>query len=86
MNDPLATSQPHSAIPAGSPFRHRAFTVIWISTVVSNIGGWMYNVASGWLMTSLDSNAAYRARDGIGVRGSRLHIPRRDPSGEAVPL
>jgi len=31
--------------------------VIWIATVVSNIGGWMYNVASGWLMTSLDPNA-----------------------------
>jgi len=28
--------------------------VIWIATVVSNIGGWMYSVASGWLMTSLD--------------------------------
>src|SRR6202035_1857901 len=32
-------------------------TVIWIATVVSNIGGWMYNVASGWLMTSLNPNA-----------------------------
>jgi MFS family permease len=32
------------------------FTVIWTATVVSNIGGWMYNVASGWLMTSLDPN------------------------------
>ena len=31
--------------------------MIWIATVVSNIGGWMYNVASGWLMTSLDPNA-----------------------------
>jgi MFS family permease len=31
--------------------------VIWVATVVSNIGGWMYNVASGWLMTSLDPNA-----------------------------
>jgi MFS family permease/quinol monooxygenase YgiN len=30
--------------------------VIWIATVISNIGGWMYNVASGWLMTSLDSD------------------------------
>jgi MFS family permease len=27
---------------------------MWVATVVSNIGGWMYNVASGWLMTSLD--------------------------------
>ena len=28
--------------------------MIWTATVVSNIGGWMYNVASGWLMTSLN--------------------------------
>ena len=37
-----------------SPFRHAIFTVIWIATVVSNIGGWMYSAASGWLMTSLN--------------------------------
>ena len=57
MNEHLTTSNPQSVAPAGNPFRHRAFTVIWIATVVSNIGGWMYSVASGWLMTSLDSNA-----------------------------
>ena len=57
MNGPRTTAPPHTAAPAGSPFRHRAFTVIWIATVVSNIGGWMYNVASGRLMTSLDANA-----------------------------
>jgi predicted MFS family arabinose efflux permease len=39
-----------------APFRHRTFTVIWIATVVSNIGGWMSSAASGWLMTSLDSS------------------------------
>jgi predicted MFS family arabinose efflux permease len=39
-----------------SPFRYRAFTVIWVGTVVSNIGGWMSAAASGWLMTSLDSS------------------------------
>src|SRR5215813_3052445 len=37
-----------------SPFRHRAFTVLWVATVVSNIGTWMQNAAAGWLMTSLD--------------------------------
>jgi MFS family permease len=37
-----------------APFRHTAFTVIWTATVVSNVGGWMYSAASGWLMTSLD--------------------------------
>ncbi|OKO74349.1 MFS transporter [Bradyrhizobium sp. NAS80.1] len=35
-------------------FRHRAFTVVWIATVVANVGTWMYNAASGWLMTSLN--------------------------------
>src|SRR5262249_24191616 len=39
---------------AWSPFRHPAFTVLWIATVVANVGSWMYDAASGWLMTSLD--------------------------------
>src|SRR5262245_23447977 len=39
---------------AWSPFRHASFTVLWIATVVANVGSWMYNAASGWLMTSLD--------------------------------
>jgi MFS family permease len=39
-----------------SPFRHAAFAVVWTATVVSNIGGWMYSAASGWLMTSLDAD------------------------------
>jgi MFS family permease len=37
-----------------APFRHPAFAVIWTATLVSNIGGWMYSAASGWLMTGLD--------------------------------
>jgi MFS family permease len=37
-----------------SPFRHALFSVIWTATVVSNIGGWMFSAASGWLMTSLN--------------------------------
>jgi MFS family permease len=28
--------------------------VVWIATVVANVGTWMYNAASGWLMTSLN--------------------------------
>lgn len=39
-----------------APFRHGAFAVIWTATLVSNVGGWMYSAASGWLMTSLDPN------------------------------
>jgi len=39
-----------------SPFRQAAFTVLWTATVVANVGTWMYNAASGWLMTSLDAD------------------------------
>src|SRR5262245_26845029 len=35
------------------PFRYASFTALWIATIVSNIGGWMYTAASGWLMTGL---------------------------------
>jgi len=38
-----------------SPFRRKAFTVLWTVTLISNIGGWMYSAACGWLMTDLNS-------------------------------
>lgn len=37
-------------------FRHTSFTIVWLATVVSNVGTWMYNAASGWLMASLDAD------------------------------
>lgn len=52
--DPSTASPLAAAASAWAPFRNRTFAVIWIATVVSNVGGWMYNVASGWLMTSLN--------------------------------
>jgi MFS family permease len=42
------------ATPAASALHYRVFRFLWIATVVSNVGSWMYNAASGWLMTSLD--------------------------------
>jgi predicted MFS family arabinose efflux permease len=36
------------------PFRHPAFVVIWIASVVASVGTWMYTAASGWLMTGLN--------------------------------
>ena len=47
-------SASRASAPALAPFRHKIFAVIWGATVVSNVGGWMYSVASGWLMTNLD--------------------------------
>src|SRR5262245_37352859 len=37
-----------------SPFRRRVFAILWVATVVSNIGTWMQNAAAGWLMTGLN--------------------------------
>lgn len=41
---------------AWSPFRHRAFAMLWVATVLSNIGTWMADVGAGWLMTTLSSS------------------------------
>ena len=39
------------------PLRSKAFLVLWIATVVSNVGTWMQNAAAGWLMTGLTQDA-----------------------------
>ncbi|MDD5328650.1 MAG: MFS transporter [Sulfuricella sp.] len=36
-----------------TPLRHRVFRMLWIASIVSNIGSWMHEVGAGWLMTSL---------------------------------
>jgi MFS family permease len=47
-----------AAAPASpwSALQQRTFRWLWIAAVVSNVGGWLYNAASGWLMTSLDAD------------------------------
>jgi len=39
------------------PLRHPAFRILWVGTLVSNIGGWVQSTAAGWLMTSLSPSA-----------------------------
>ncbi|WP_424964830.1 MFS transporter [Dinoroseobacter sp. S375] len=41
---------------AFTPFRHRAFALLWTATLISNIGTWMHDVGAGWLMTTLNSS------------------------------
>lgn len=50
---PISAGSPGTAL---SPFKHRVFAVVWIATVVSNIGMWLQNAAGGWLMTSLNTD------------------------------
>ena len=36
-----------------APLHRRVFRMLWVASVVSNIGSWMHEVGAGWLMTSL---------------------------------
>ena len=47
-------SRPKRRAGALAPLRHRAFALVWMSTLLGNIALWMRDVASGWLMTTLD--------------------------------
>jgi MFS family permease len=47
-----------SAGSAWSPFRHRAFALLWTATLISSIGTWMHDVGAGWLMTTLNPSPA----------------------------
>jgi MFS family permease len=40
---------------ARSPLAEPVFRALWIATVASNVGTWMQDAGSGWLMTSLTS-------------------------------
>src|SRR5271167_5187167 len=53
MSAPAGAAAP-GPLAFAAPFRHPAFAVIWTATLVSNVGGWMYSAACGWLMTSLN--------------------------------
>src|SRR5690242_7917514 len=60
---PSAMASPSSSFDAASaesspwsPLRNALFRNLWIATIVSNVGSWMQDVGSGWLMTSLSSS------------------------------
>lgn len=54
MSDTGGAASSRKSASLAAAFRHPVFAVIWTATVVSNVGGWMYSAASGWLMTSLN--------------------------------
>lgn len=49
MAGTLSTATPGAL----APFRHREFALLWSAGLVSNIGTWMNQTATGWLMTEL---------------------------------
>lgn len=40
-----------------APFRSRAFLILWLATVISNVGTWMHDIAASWLMTSMTNSS-----------------------------
>lgn len=48
---------PDTASPL-APFHHRAFAILWLAALVSNVGTWMNDVGTGWLMTTLSPSAS----------------------------
>ncbi|HYD63565.1 MAG TPA: MFS transporter [Noviherbaspirillum sp.] len=61
MPHPDAPPKAGTAPPAASafaPLRHRLFAVLWCATVLGNIGSFMRDVASGWLVTDISNSPA----------------------------
>ncbi|WIY51833.1 MFS transporter [Devosia sp. YIM 151766] len=39
-----------------APFRHETFRMLWLATLVSNLGGLVQSVGAGWMMTTLTTS------------------------------
>ena len=46
------------AASAWSPFGYPSFALLWVATLISNVGTWMHDVGAGWLMTTLSPSPA----------------------------
>jgi predicted MFS family arabinose efflux permease len=58
-SDTAGSSKPSSSAPgAFSPMRHRVFAVIWVATVLGNVGTFIHNVASSWIVAEMSNSPA----------------------------
>src|SRR5215212_4544 len=64
MERASATSSGSSGLPIGA-LRHRDFRLLWIGSVISNIGTWMHIVAQGWLIYQLTDSPLYLGLVGL---------------------
>ena len=51
-------AQPASSSGSFAPLRQPVFAVLWAATVLGNIGSFMRDVASSWLVTDLSASPA----------------------------
>ena len=79
----LAVRRSAAMVSAWAPFRYRIFALVWVATVISNVGGWMYSAAAGGLMTNLTSDPLMVSLVQAGEQstGSDICFPRRGLGG-----
>lgn len=60
MKSPAGGADKSADIPGGSfaPLRQTLFAVLWVATIIGNIGGFVRDIASAWLMTDLSPSPA----------------------------
>lgn len=56
MTEEARTAPASAESSTWSPLQNALFRSLWIATIVSNIGTWMQDVGSGWLMTELSAS------------------------------
>lgn len=64
-----------------SALQHRNFRLIWIGQIVSNVGTWMQNVGSGWLILQLTDSPLWLGLLGLSFALPMIVLP---PIGGAV--
>lgn len=57
MHAHVPAAVPSAPPSAWAPFRSPVFRVVWFAALAANIGTWVRDVGSGWLMTSLSPSA-----------------------------
>jgi MFS family permease len=58
LSGPAAAKALGNGGDALAPLRHRVFAVLWVATILGNIGTWISGVGSGWQMTALSPSPA----------------------------
>ena len=59
MTERRQRRRPNAAAPSAfSPLRQPVFAVLWVATILGNIGTFMRDVASAWLVTDLSGSPA----------------------------
>src|SRR5512135_3363860 len=66
----MDTADQPAAAPRFAALRNKNFTLLWSGLIVSNVGTWMQNVATGWLVLQLTDSPLW-----LGLLGLSFALP-----------